>query len=133
LYARQIEIFARHVAQERMLVLVLEDDVKAKPVETWRDVCDFLGIEPLPIGELERPVNRLRLSRPAIHLSHMLHGVPFARGAIRRLDACLPFPAWKLRLPSGATQRILPYFREDVSALETMLGRRLASWGGGDR
>jgi hypothetical protein len=133
LYARQIEIFARHVAQERMLVLVLEDDVKAKPVETWRDVCDFLGIEPLPVDELDRPVNRLRLSRPAIHLSRMLYKVPFARGAIRRLDACLPFPAWTPRFPTGATQRIAPYFRDDVAALEAMLGRKLASWGKGDR
>jgi Sulfotransferase domain len=128
LYARQLEIYRRHISPERIRCLVLEEDVRQEPETSWHQICAFLGVEQLPVQNLQSPVNRLRLSRPALHLSRWLYNVPRARGMIRRLDGVLPLRKWELQPRPGAKHRIASYYQADIARVEEMLDRPLDCW-----
>ena len=128
LYAQQIATFLHHIPAQNMLSIVLEEDVKRTPERTWSRVSEYLGLDPLPALALDRKVNVLRLSRPALDASRLLYSVPYARAVIRRADRVAPLKKWSLEVPGGLRERLQEYYREDIAKLETLLDRDLTVW-----
>lgn len=127
-YARQLETLYAHVDRERVLVLILEDDIRGAPDACWARVCDFLGIDHLPAQGLDEAVNMLRLSALSIRLSKLLYAVPYARGAIRRIDGALGLRPWKPVFAADTRARLADIYRPHNQALFALLGREIPAW-----
>ena len=127
-YSRQLEIVFRHVPSSQVCILIFEEDIVANPNAGWQKVCKFLGIEPrAPVG-LDKPVNSLRLSGPAIRASRLLYNVPYARSIVRRLDKLAGLPAWRPVFSDETISSLREIYAPENEALFELLGRRIPAW-----
>lgn len=127
-YARQLAAYRSVIPAENILVLILEDDIFADPASGMARVCGFLGLDPPPTETLERSINTLRLSPLSIRLSRALYNVPYARGAIRRVDRMLGLKPWNPEFSDQTRARLRALYADDIAELEQMLGRDIPSW-----
>lgn len=127
-YARQLEALQRHIAPERILTLIFEEDIVGDPDACWIRVSDFLDLAPQPARDLGKAVNRVRLSAVSIRLSRLLYAVPYARGAIRRIDQALGLPAWKPGFTDATRTRLQTLYQPHNQALFELLGRTVPAW-----
>ena len=129
-YDRQLDAFYRHLDPADVLVLIFEEDIVADPESCWARVCDFIGVDHVPARTLGQPVNRVRLSPAAIHLSRLFFNVPYARGAIRRADGFLGLTPWQPRFSEATLARLRTLYAPHNEALFEMLRRRIPAWEG---
>jgi hypothetical protein len=87
-YVRHLERYAALVPRDQLLVLWF-DDLRDHPLETWREVCRFLDLEPEPVPA----------AVGSVHNRHYTVRWPWVRRAMLRGRA------WK-RLPFGLAGRI---------------------------
>jgi hypothetical protein len=130
-YVHQLDRLAEHFAPEQVLVVVL-DDLKAQPIETWQRICAFLDIDPdyLP-PNLTDPVNpavehRARWLLTTLYRFRVWDFLP-RRTAVRLHDALFR-PAQREPVPDAMRTRLLGAFHEDNRALAERLGRDLSGW-----
>lgn len=93
LYQRQIDVFRRHVADENILCLFLEDWKKNRNHEAAR-LCDFLGINP----DLVPPISESGLNRA----EHRREDTGIAR-VLKRSSAVNTITA---KIPDGVRSRL---------------------------
>ena len=126
-YAEQIARWDTAVGADRLLVLLF-DDLVARPAEVLDAVCAFAG---LAAGRAEVPTRSVNPSaRPwSRRLTHLL-AAPDA-GALRRRALLLSSSRRRQpALPIEQRRALAREFADDEAALEQRLGRALpASWG----
>jgi len=124
-YLRQLRALGPLFPRESLHVLVF-DDLRDAPAQTYRSVCRFLGVDDGHVPpELGTPVNRF---------------VSFRSRRIRSLTRRLPKPAGRVvgklnardesypPMPERVRGRLHEGFHEDNDALASWLGRDLSSW-----
>src|SRR5262245_44744848 len=126
-YLRQLEAVSERFPRERLCV-VLFDDLRDRPGETYADVCRFLGIDdhfvPQRLGER---VNRY-VSFRSIRTRGMRRQLP----SVRRIGRI----GGRLNAREGAYPPMTPdtrdglrrYFATEVDRLAEWLGRDLSMW-----
>lgn len=134
-YVPQIQRFRQALGAENVHCVLL-DDWKRDAERTYRDLLDFLGLEPAGIPSLE-PVNRRKTTRSEtvrklVRLvpSGLKDALPRAlrrplSRTIRRLNSS---HVSRQAMDSGLRQRLLAEVAPDVHALEGMLQRDLSDW-----
>ncbi len=152
LYHRHLTRYLRHFPREKILVL-LDEDLRRDPAAVLRQAHEFLGIAPgVGVPALRTEVNpgvysleRLRfLQRRTRHTlqwdqAHSYPSLAQPSRPLRRLytDAVAFADRYVLaRRYSNVKPRLSPdlisalreYYREDVTALERLIGRDLRSW-----
>jgi hypothetical protein len=98
-YAASLEPYFERFGEQ--LLVVLHDDVSTRPQQVYEDVLRHLGA---PTGFVPPDVGEVRFSTPQ------------EGGAAR------------VRLTAEERVALYEYFRDDVRALEQMIGRDLSSW-----
>jgi hypothetical protein len=127
LYAKQLGELYAEVGRERVLVLMFEREVLEEPVETFRRLCGFLGLEvwtPPEVGDVVNAALRIRSTRlrdASLRLPKRL------RDAVGRINNA---PAETDVMPEQARERLLEHFRIPNQQLESLLGRELPEWAG---
>lgn len=150
-YARHLEGY-RHFLDRGRLLCLLHDDIVADALAAVRSCYDFLGVDPAhqPASLRGRPqkviysVGRLRFLGLRNRFLHD-YNADRTRLAVRRmnpaewavvaaisgidryvLDRIVPND--KPRLSAALEARLIDYYRDDVLALQAMLGRDLSHW-----
>jgi hypothetical protein len=125
LYAEQLEALFGLVPRERILVLIFERDVIARPQETFQRLCRFLAIEDSTSAEVGDVVNaavRIRSTR----LRDATLGWPkTVRNAVGRLNTARTEAA---PIPIATRARLVERFEEPNRQLEALLGQALGEW-----
>ena len=127
-YLPQLQEVGRHFPRRQLLV-VLFDDLCQAPLESYRSVCRFLGIDDTFVPpNLGQPLNvatgfrSLALRRAARRLQGPAR--PLGR-ALARLNQR---PATTTALDPATRNRLVEHFRPDNAALAAWLGRDLSGW-----
>lgn len=142
LLGRQIKHLQGLVPQDDLLVLVF-DDLVARPAAVYRDVLLFLGARPEEApGEF--PICNPRKQRRSMMLERLLRHPPPPFGWVKRkatewapigskvlrrkIDAMNSRPAPR-KQPDGALRReMAEYFADDIALLGQLLNRDLSHW-----
>ncbi len=126
-YVDQVRDLFQRVGRDSVLVLIFEQDVRARPAESFRRVCQFLEIDPdveVPVvGETVNAavhVRSPRMRRWAQPLPKRL------RDGIGRLNATAP--ADREELDSHVRQRLRVEYDASNRALEQLLQREIPEW-----
>ncbi|MDC0499747.1 sulfotransferase domain-containing protein [Paracoccaceae bacterium] len=127
-YTRQLEAVFNYIKRDQVCILIFERDIVRDPVAGWQKVCDFLGIENNLAQGLDTPVNNLRLSPLSIRLSHKFYTVPYARGAIRKLDRFLGMSPWAPVFRHETKVKLSHIYQDENEALFDLLGERISEW-----
>ena len=127
-YVRQLEIVYRYIPIEQVCVLIFERDIVAEPRIGWEKACAFLDIDFMPLEGLSQKINSLRLSRFAIVASRLLYSIPYAKGAIRRVDSVLGIKPWRPHFSAQAHERLHKIYANENERLFQMLGYRVTEW-----
>ena len=134
LYARHLARFHAHVAPERIAVFLYEDVID-DPTGVITQVCDHIGVTPhIDVGAmvsrrndgatpmLPLPVRRaLRPMRPLLDPLRKKPLMAWLRGSMTR-------PVRYPPLTEELRAMLRDYYREDMIALEQMIGRDLSAW-----
>jgi hypothetical protein len=124
-YVRQLRALERLYPREALLVLLF-DDLRDAPGETYRSVCRFLGVSdehvPPELGEAVNSFVGFRSRR----LRSLSRRLPKTAGrVVGRLNARdESYPPMPARVRSALVER----FRQDNAELADWLGRDLSSW-----
>jgi len=128
-YLPQIESYLSVFAPEQFLTLIFEEDVVANPVEGLRKVQEFLGLEATPPPEnVGEAVNKRRLSRLGVTLTHKVRKIPKARSIVRELDRFSRGDAYKTAWPETTPARLAQHYAPHNERLFEFLGRPIPSW-----
>lgn len=127
-YIDQLTVMEKYVPKDQICVLIFEEDIVGNPIQGFRKVCEFLGIEPHDSSNLDRPINRLRLSRLGLYTSRLFYNVPYARGAIRVLDKFLGLKKWEPEFSKATRDQLDASYATKNQELYEYLGRKIPSW-----
>jgi len=150
-YAEAIASFAALMPPEQRLVL-LQTDIRENPAGSYRDACDFLGIN----ADFRPPMLHCRVNTGvygahAIKISALLSRGGYRRNpvndriqvkeglwgfactkaiaAVQRATAIMSAPGQEnARITPATEQRLLDYYRPDIERLSGLIGRDLSSW-----
>jgi Sulfotransferase domain len=133
-YHRHLMSFLRVVPSGQIKVL-LYDDIRERPSEVVREVCDYLGIDvtidPRPVDERvkdkDTPVVPPGARRVLAPLKELVKPYRQTRTfvAVRSLIArTLRYPP----LPPELRERLAALYADDVACLSELLGRDLSMW-----
>ena len=131
-YARYLSLWRQFVPEERLCILMFEDDIRAKPKNTLKRLFSFLDLDSeISLGDSEKPVNK--------HVGRVGGAVRYyfgetvwraigklrMRRALGYVDA-LEF--WPDPITPEDVEYLRSHFLPERHTLEAMLGRDLASW-----
>jgi len=136
LYSQALAEYQAAFPSRQLLVLFYED-LRANPADTWRQLCDFLGID-----ARQAPVFEHRYNRSGQPRHRFLHRLLRSHRLKRLVRPVLPHK-FALRLKQqvdGVNLREFPaidtasraelreYYREDIEQLSQLTKRDLAAW-----
>lgn len=129
-YHRHLAAYHQFFDPAKMLVLIYEDDVVARPLATLQRVCGFLGVDAdFAFAGLEKRYNEGRLSGFGLKLVQLL---PRGKHATARLlggaERLLGIRSEKKRPASVALDRLYELYEPENAKLFEMLGREVTSW-----
>jgi Sulfotransferase domain len=141
-YADWLDMYFSRFDRARFLILLYEESVRRGLGETERRLADFLGIDPgaFPSDSGGHRVNAGTVSRlgPIFHLAartrKLLHDhdldwvVNFAKKA--GLKSVLLLGSKRETVSATDREELLAFYDADITRLEDLLGRSLASWRG---
>lgn len=125
-YLAQLQRLTMYYPPERVLVLVLELDLKDDPRGTMARIRRFLDLDgPGVTSDVSETVNHpvAFRSRTLARVSRRLPP-PLARGVVSMNEHPMRYP----RLDGPLRDRLLAHFVEDNAALANWLGRDLPGW-----
>ncbi len=128
-YARYLKLWSKHVPEDRMRVLIFEEDVRQHPEKAMREVYEFLGLDPQFQPEDLRKRAHKSWSWTRILLSY--YADPLTRKLVRsrlgktidRFDVLGRF-AVKREDVDFLRSKYLP----EKAELESLIGRDLSCW-----
>jgi hypothetical protein len=120
-YYRRLAPFLELFDPEQILILIYEQDVRDYPAAGLAKAARFLGVdETVAVPDLNERVNTFKKSRERLLMEYYVPRLP---RVARRLDRYFDPHRWE---PSAETaEHLRSIFREDVEALEQLLGRSL--------
>lgn len=131
-YLPQLERICEHYPRSALLVMLL-DDLRSRPVESFRGACAFLGLDqeevPAKVGEA---TNTAFAYRPEFLLRLLVRYrlgrvIPARAGA--RIERMMAVPDSDSEPMTQATRALLfDHFAEDNRRLAEWLGRDLSAW-----
>ncbi len=134
-YARQLQRYYAHFARQQIKILFY-DDLCRDPAGFFRDVLEFLDVDPSVTVDVGMRHNASRLKRRWLH--RLLYRPNPLRTAARRL---LPDPLrsrvrdrlerhayYRLQLAAADRAMLVDIYRDDILALQDMTGRDLSAW-----
>lgn len=136
-YHRQLSRYLGLFRREQICVL-LQEDLNTRPQETLRKAFAFLGVD-----EAFQPRSLTRMNVSLVPVNGGYHRLVRGQNPIKsagkallpkgvraRIKARLPEPAMKKPdpMPAEARAALVDVFREDVLALQKLLGRDLTHW-----
>jgi hypothetical protein len=123
-YAHHLEAYFELFPREQIRILVFEEVMSDTRMESVRDVCRFIGVDPgFPFVEPGR-VNGYRASRVALYANYYL---PKLRPIVRRLERRLP-PGRNPHVSDKTMALLRQSYAEDNERLYDLLGRRITAW-----
>jgi hypothetical protein len=140
-YRSHLERYLSFFPRDRMLIL-LDSDLKKHPLETFREVCRFIGVSedfvPSTMGEnynqqtlprfraLEKMINRFRYSNLAKKIPDPYR---FYLGKLRESLGRVTMVANRYSpMPSDLRSELIQRFQDDIAYVEELLGRKLDQW-----
>ncbi len=129
-YHRHLAAYRQFYDPAKMLVLIYEDDVVARPLPTLQRVCEFLGVNPtFAFAGLEKRYNDGRLSGFGLKLVQLL---PVGKHATARFlagaERLLGIRSEKKRPASLAVERLYEVYGPENQKLFELIGRDVPSW-----
>ena len=124
-YLEQIERALQHLGREQLMV-VLFDDLQDRPVETFTEVCSFIGADPATVpDEVGRAANGYRHFRSE-RVRRFSHRLPKGLGnAVGHLNSRAEvYPTMDPSLRAALCDQYRPH----NAALAEWLGRDLSAW-----
>lgn len=131
-YIEQLKRLAQHFDRAQTMVILL-DDLEHHPVDTFREVCRFLGIDDAAIPESVGSVHTANIYMHPVWLWRLMVKVRIGRIVNARAGAAIwramvrdgdPYPPLDLEL----RRRLTGYFAPYNEALSEWLGRDLSDW-----
>jgi hypothetical protein len=124
-YARQVETVYRYFPRTSLKVVLL-DDLKSKPRETYQDLCRFLGVDPEETPEEVGSQVNGYVSFRWLKVNSLVNSLPpRLRGAVGRLnDSGQKYP----EMAPETRRRLVEHFRPANAALGRLLGRDMSDW-----
>jgi len=134
-YASQLSSYFELFPRERFRIY-LYDDLSKDPRGLFRDLFGFLGVDskfvpdmsrrPNPSGDLRNPVLRWFWTRPGAR--SFLR--PFLPKSLRKRVSSFVIERALIRreMPSETRRWLTELYRDEVSRLETLIGRDLSAW-----
>jgi hypothetical protein len=121
-YAEQIERY-RRLFPERQIRIYLAEDLRSRPAEVLREVCEFVGVRPEPIQQIDlgsrnvgKPMKRSKALKS--WLLHRLRGQEISYADIRSRPAIRP----------EFRRFLVDHFRQHNADLSKLLNRELSHW-----
>lgn len=144
LYGAQLERVVRALPESPLLVLVFEE-VFADPTAALAQVCDFLGVGPLPdpqasVAERVHEAGEFRSAAfygTTTRVARWMRRSPVLSAALDALKGTGIVSAVKAanrraasypKLAESVRRELLDWYAPDIAKLEAMLGRRLDLW-----
>lgn len=129
-YHRHLAAYRQFYDSSRMLVLIYEDDVVARPLPTLQRVCRFLDVDPgFAFAGLEKRYNDGRLSGFGLKL---VQALPVGKHAAARLMAgaerLLGIKSEKKRPATLAVEKLYEVYAPENRKLFDLIGREVPSW-----
>lgn len=139
LYSHQLKAYLDNFSTVKV---ILFDDLVADPDKTMRDIYTYLGVNPDLGGSTDKVYNASGMPRVKWLQSLVFKPTPLKmkiRGFIvNRLIREERFAQWmewarkknmkKAALSPDMKKRLTAYYREDIQALESLLGKDLSVW-----
>lgn len=123
-YSSQLKSLLKFIDPSQLLVLILEEDIIDQPKSGMESVVNFLGGDNSYVFQnLDKPVNKLRLSRSAIILSRKLSEIPYSKSFIRRIDKALYTHKWKVQFSNNTRNELALMYKESNKELFEILKR----------
>jgi hypothetical protein len=123
LYARQLSAYLELIQEERLKVLVFEQDVKASPNKTLRSLCNFLGVD----DSFE--FTNLRSKANASPTTRRSPTPAAGRGGGRLAQRILLlFPDYPVSVSSSTRARLHEFYADENRQLYKLLGRTIPEW-----
>jgi hypothetical protein len=130
-YHEQLERVAARYPRDRFLVLLF-DDLRDEPMETFALCCRFLGVDVARrvehVGEVVNPRSAPRWSRAESVLTGLGRRQLLPAQTVQRLQAWNRKTTLAPPLASELRGQLIEYFRPDVEAVASWLGRDLTAW-----
>lgn len=124
-YDVHLERAFRLFGRDQVHVSIFER-MKAEPRSTYRDLCDFVGVDPTFVPrDLGRQVNPYVMFR-SLRVRRLAQRLPGGVGkVVARLNTrTVPPPA----MPSTTRERLEAYFAPVISEVERLLGTAIVEW-----
>lgn len=125
-YAQHLRTYRRYFAADQIKVVFYEDELRARPEETVRDCCRYLGADPGAVTfSVRQRENSSVSSKLGLCVSYYVPILDRPMGAVERylsLSRYEPSPATKAKL--------YEHYRPLNEELFEMLGKRTDRWGG---
>ena len=137
-YCQQLLRYLEHFPR-RQLQVHLYDDLQADAAALVAEVFRFLGVDDRFRAKTSRRYNRAgtyRSPRVQAFLDELPRPIQSAGAALLSVDARRHL-YWRLRawnteaaspMPSGTRRRLLPLVRDEILALQELIGRDLSAW-----
>jgi hypothetical protein len=134
MYSRQVERYLRYFPVERVKIL-LYDDMRSNLNSFVRSVLQFLEVD----SDVEL-VSQERFNRARLPRYPRLNALLLSTGLKKWFARVAPAPAarfaWQVFFTDRAVPRLsmeeraqaLPFFRDDIERLQTLIGRNLSRW-----
>jgi hypothetical protein len=136
-YAEQVERYLTHLPADRVKVIIFDDFIRDTPA-VYRDVLDFLGVDPdfradFAVVNANARVGSRRL-RDLVHHPQLLRTyrrlvpeplrAPF-RAAAARVDEVNTRPARRPPMPPHVRARLREEYADEIARLSSLIGRDL--------
>jgi hypothetical protein len=125
LYYDNLVAYLKVFKREQLKILFFETDIVEKPLETLKDVCEFLGVDfdVKFFPKWQRKSNEYKMSEPALVLNHYL---PWMRFANNRLNHF--FPAQKLKCEDDVIALLKKIYQKPNLRMQELTGYIPANW-----
>jgi hypothetical protein len=135
LYARDLQSYLEQFPRERIRIY-LYDDLVADPAGLFRDLFEFLGVDPAfvpdmthrpnPSGDLRNPVLRWLWTKPGTRSFVR----PLLPKALRQRVSSwmVRRPLVRRQMPPETRASLTERYRDEILRLESLIGRDLSSW-----
>ena len=129
-YQQHLAAYHRFFDPAQMLVLIYEDDVVSRPLETLRRVCGFLGVDPgFAFTGLERRYNEGRVSDRGLRIARLLPvNRHLAVRVVAGVERLLGVRSEKKRPNDPVLDYLYDVYAPENEKLFRMIGREVPSW-----
>lgn len=128
-YSKYLSVWREYLPDDRILVLIFEDDIKANPQRGLKTTCEFLGIDSSASYSVDKSESNASWTWSRILLNYYTEPLMrwIHRGPIRWTTDTWD-PAKRLSIRKSDLLFLQTHYAEEKKKVEALLGRSLDSW-----